>query len=211
MSSDAMPDVNEDETLRDVVAALSVLPAVSEADVQRTVARAAEGSSLVPLRRRRWPTWMPMAAAATLVLAAGIGGYLLRGATSDDVNRAGEAATAAAAGPPAVPASGTAVALSAAASEASAETPVATQFVLDAPDARRVALVGAFNGWDAQATPLVRDPATGLWTVTLPLTPGRHVYGFIVDDSTLTLDPRAPTTRDPDLGTMGSVILVGTP
>lgn len=207
-----MPDVNEDETLREVVAVLSVLPAVSEADVQRIVALAAADTAVVPLRRRRWPASMPMAAAAMLVLAAGIGGYMLRGVTSgDDVDPAGEVAATGVAGAPAASESGRAMAASAAAPDASAEAPVATQFVLEAPGAGRVALVGAFNGWDANATLLVRDPATGLWTVTLPLAPGRHVYGFMVDDSTLTLDPRAPTTRDPDLGTTASVILVGIP
>lgn len=97
------------------------------------------------------------------------------------------------------------------AGDAGAEAPLTTQFVLDAPAAARVSLVGGFNSWDAESTPLVRDPATGLWTVTLPLAPGRHVYAFMVDDSVLTLDPRAPSARDPELGTSASVILVGTP
>jgi 1,4-alpha-glucan branching enzyme len=97
------------------------------------------------------------------------------------------------------------------AADAASEAPIATQFVLDAPAAGQVALVGAFNGWSADETPLVRDPATGLWSVTVPLAPGRHVYAFMVDDSVLTLDPRAPSARDEELGTTASVILVGTP
>jgi hypothetical protein len=50
-----------------------------------------------------------------------------------------------------------------------------------------------------------------LWSVTVPIVPGRHTYGFMVDDSVLVLDPRAPTVRDPDLGAKGSVIIVGRP
>jgi len=41
--------------------------------------------------------------------------------------------------------------------------------------------------------------------------PGRHIYGFMIDDSVLMLDPRALKTRDPDLGTDGSVRMVGRP
>lgn len=223
------PDVHDDETLRDVVAALSPLPVVAESEIQRIVARAAaeavetgrrgghrwaaarpgrELRDAAPARPvRRWYTSVPMAAAATMVLAAGIGGFAIRDAT-----RGGAASpTAQVADAPAATGARTSVPVSAAVPDARAEAPIATQFVLDAPEAARVSLVGAFNSWDGEATPLVRDPATGLWTVTVPLSPGRHVYAFMLNDSTLTLDPRAPETRDPDFGTPGSVILVGTP
>jgi 1,4-alpha-glucan branching enzyme len=83
--------------------------------------------------------------------------------------------------------------------------------VLEAPRASRVALVGDFNAWDAAATPLARMSSSGIWTVTIPLTPGRHTYAFMVDDTAWTLDPRAPTAQDPDFGTPSSVVLVGTP
>lgn len=225
-------DMPADETLRDVIASLSALPVVPESEVQRIVARAAAEAAETGRRggprwaaarpareplggvrglqpaRPRWLTGKPMAAAAALVVAAGIGGFALRGATSDtDGTSAGPMAAASA------PASarGTALEVSPIGSDARAEAPIATQFVLDAPAAARVSLVGGFNSWDAESTPLVRDPATGLWAVTLPLAPGRHVYAFMVDDSVLTLDPRAPSARDPELGTSGSVILVGTP
>lgn len=222
MSIDEMPDVREDETLRNVVAALGALPAVSEADVQRIVGMAAAEAAQAgrrgahrwsaqptgdaePLRapKPRWFTSIPLAAAATLVFAAGIGGFVIRDLTDDPSAGARVAPGVAVQAGPAE--------LTPVAADAHGETPIATQFVLEAPEAARVALVGAFNGWDAEATPLVRDPATGLWSVTLPLAPGRHVYAFMVNDSVLTLDPRAPETQDPELGTSGSVILVGTP
>jgi hypothetical protein len=231
MSIDEMPDVQDDETLRDVVAALGTLPPVNEADVQRIVARAAAEAEVsgrragprwavarsdresrergvLPLHRARprWFTTIPMAAAATLVFAAGVGGFVIRDLTSTDARPLPVGASGSFTSGGTAPA-----AVSAVAADASAEAPIATQFVLDAPAASGVALVGAFNGWDATATPLVRDPATGLWSVTLPLAPGRHVYAFMVDDTTFTLDPRAPDAHDPELGTSGSVILVGTP
>src|SRR5262249_8877306 len=57
------------------------------------------------------------------------------------------------------------------------EQPV--QFVLRAPGAGRVALVGDFNGWDTSRSPM-REERPGVWSVTLPLKAGRHVYAFVV-------------------------------
>ena len=87
--------------------------------------------------------------------------------------------------------------------------PIPTQFVFDGR-AGRVTLVGDFNNWDARATPLEREPGSTLWSVTVPIQRGRHVYAFLVD-SAWTIDKRAPVARDPDFGVTGSVILVGRP
>ena len=38
------------------------------------------------------------------------------------------------------------------------------RLILDAPDARRVAVAGDFNRWDAEATPLVRDGRSPRWS-----------------------------------------------
>jgi len=87
--------------------------------------------------------------------------------------------------------------------------PIPTQFVFDGR-ARRVTLVGDFNNWDPRATPLEQEPRSTLWSVTVPMQRGRHVYAFLVD-SVWTIDKRAPVARDPDFGVTGSVILVGRP
>ncbi len=84
---------------------------------------------------------------------------------------------------------------------------VLTQFVLDDQTARRVSLVGEFNDWEAGNTPLTRL-ASGLWTVTVPLLPGRHVYAFVLDDRLVVADPRAPKVVDADYGREGSVVMV---
>lgn len=49
-----------------------------------------------------------------------------------------------------------------------------------APRARKVAVVGPFNGWDPTVHPLVRT-VTGHWAITVFLPPGRLVYCFVVD------------------------------
>ncbi|HVX41576.1 MAG TPA: glycogen-binding domain-containing protein [Gemmatimonadaceae bacterium] len=89
--------------------------------------------------------------------------------------------------------------------------PLPHQFVFQSATARRIAVVGDFNEWNPADAPMTRDPHSSLWSITLPIAPGRHVYGFMIDDSLFALDPQEPSTRDPDLGTAGSVILVGKP
>jgi hypothetical protein len=84
------------------------------------------------------------------------------------------------------------------------------QFALSAPRASRVMLVGSFNEWNPAATPLARDPSTGMWTVSLRLPPGRHVYAFVVDGD-VTADPGAPRAADDDFGSTNSVVFVSSP
>jgi hypothetical protein len=88
---------------------------------------------------------------------------------------------------------------------------VPQQFVLENRTARRVSVVGDFNNWNPRATPMTRSPDDGIWSVIVPVVSGRHVYGFMVDDSVFTLDPRNPKARDPDLGADASVLVVGRP
>jgi 1,4-alpha-glucan branching enzyme len=85
--------------------------------------------------------------------------------------------------------------------------PVATQFVLDRADAQSVSLIGDFNEWQGGVTPLTRMES-GLWTVSVPLTPGRHVYAFLIDGTLVVADPRAPQAGDADYGQEGSVVMV---
>jgi hypothetical protein len=85
------------------------------------------------------------------------------------------------------------------------------QVVLRAPSARRVSVVGDFNAWDSGTDEMSRDAVTGLWSHTLVLRPGRHVYAFVVDDSVWMRDPRSPEAADADFGRPGSVLLVGQP
>jgi 1,4-alpha-glucan branching enzyme len=142
-----------------------------------------------------------LAAAAGLALAAGLAGFFAGDARRES--------TPVAAVSESVPESRGPTALPTAHRALPAMVP--TQFVLNAPRASRVALVGDFNAWDARVTHLARAAANGIWTVTVPLSAGRHTYAFMVDDTVWTLDPRAAKTQDLDFGTASSVVLVGTP
>jgi hypothetical protein len=87
---------------------------------------------------------------------------------------------------------------------------IPTQFILDDATARRVSIVGDFNDWKPGATPLVKLK-NGVWTATVPLAQGRHVYAFVLDDTLLVADPRAPKAPDSDFGREGSVVMVFAP
>lgn len=91
------------------------------------------------------------------------------------------------------------------------QTPRVVKFVLIAPAAQRVSLVGDFNGWDVRANPMTTRAGDGRWTVFVPLQPGMHVYSFLVDGTQFIPDPTAPTAPDDGFGTdrRNSVVVVG--
>lgn len=83
------------------------------------------------------------------------------------------------------------------------------QFMLVAPSASTVSVVGDFNDWDPSATPLRETAGAGVWTITVPLSAGRHQYVFMVDGNRWTPDPSAPVAVEDDFGMPNSVITVG--
>ena len=64
-----------------------------------------------------------------------------------------------------------------------------TNFLLLAPQARQVSVIGEFNNWQPNAHPMKRQPDGG-WTAQIPLNHGHHQYLFLVDGEKK-LDPRA--------------------
>jgi hypothetical protein len=86
--------------------------------------------------------------------------------------------------------------------------PDGVKFVLVAPQAARVSLVGDFNRWDPAATPMERTPTGGTWSVVVPLSAGRHEYAFVVDGKQWIPDPSAPLAPVDGLGAPNSVVLV---
>ena len=83
------------------------------------------------------------------------------------------------------------------------------QFVLVADSASDVRIVGDFNDWDASATPMRRSGSGGVWSVVVPLEPGRHVYAFVVDGKQWIADAAAPRAPESEFGTPNSIIMVG--
>ena len=57
------------------------------------------------------------------------------------------------------------------------------RLMFDAPAARHVAVVGDFNAWQTDATPMRQDPVSGRWEAQLALRDGEHRYAIVVDNT----------------------------
>jgi 1,4-alpha-glucan branching enzyme len=69
-------------------------------------------------------------------------------------------------------------------------------FFCHAPEAKQASIVGDFNNWNPNATPMLRQP-DGQWMASLELRHGYHQYAFLVDGKRM-LDPDAAgITKDP--------------
>jgi chromosome partitioning protein len=78
-------------------------------------------------------------------------------------------------------------------------------FTFEAPDARRVQLVGDFNGWGLDGSDMT---LTGtIWTSTLKLPPGRYRYRYVID-GTWRSDPMNAEVEPSPYGEDNSVIEV---
>ena len=88
-----------------------------------------------------------------------------------------------------------------------ANTADTLQFVLVAPQAASVALVGDFNDWDPARSPM--QTAHGVWATVMRLAPGRYRYAFLVNGVEWRADPSAPAATDDEFGTPSSVVTVG--
>lgn len=91
---------------------------------------------------------------------------------------------------------------------AAAPPPQLVRFTIRAPHASHVMLLGDFNAWNAAATPMRRNTASGTWSVTIPLPAGRYLYAFMVDGAHWIADPNAALAPDDDFGLPSSVVVV---
>lgn len=92
-----------------------------------------------------------------------------------------------------------------------APSPVAlapVQFVLVAPSAHSVAVVGDFNDWGLNDTALVATNHQGVWSVTAPVPAGVHRYAFVVNGKEWVADPSAPRSASDDFGLPSSALVV---
>jgi len=203
-----MSDADHDPMLQRAIDELRQLPPLDRDAVRRVVAAAAAArlnAADEPVfvervaRGRSIRVWSAIGMAA----AAAVVGFIARGQwrTNDDVATTVSATSSAA----------PATTLQSTASNDAESKPILQQFVFDNANARRVSVVGDFNTWNPTSAVMTRSSNEGLWSVIIPVLPGRHIYGFMVDDSVFTLDPRAPKAKDADLGTEGSVVIVGRP
>jgi hypothetical protein len=86
--------------------------------------------------------------------------------------------------------------------------PIPVQFVLVAPEARSVAVVGDFNNWGLGDTALVAENHNGVWSVSAPVRAGVHRYAFLVNGKQYVADPTAPRSSGDDFGMPSSALVV---
>jgi hypothetical protein len=211
-----MSDVERDPLLRRAIDELRTSPRTDRDVVARVVAAAAAARvapaddepasyNIYQRRTRRWTI-------AGVAAAAALAGFALSSINSTRRHNASVAAQAAASAPVATPvANAPTLELQPVGSNSADALPVSRQFVFHSRSAHSVSVVGDFNRWNAESARMTRSADGELWSTTVPIIPGRHMYGFMVDDSVFVLDPREATGRDADLGVEASVIIVGRP
>lgn len=86
--------------------------------------------------------------------------------------------------------------------------PIPVQFVLVAPEASSVAVVGDFNNWGLGDTALVAENHNGVWSVSAPVPAGVHRYAFLVNGKQWVADPSAPLAAGDDFGQPSSALVV---
>jgi hypothetical protein len=84
---------------------------------------------------------------------------------------------------------------------------VLVQFRLQSSDASDVRLAGSFTNWRPEYE--LHQTAPGMWTITLPLSPGVHDYAFVIDGKRWVTDPFALAVQDGFGGTNSRLTLVG--
>lgn len=82
------------------------------------------------------------------------------------------------------------------------------QFVLVAPTAKSVSVVGDFNDWGLGDSALVATNHDGVWSVTAPVPAGVHRYAFVVNGKQWVADPSAPRSSSDDFGMPSSALVV---
>jgi 1,4-alpha-glucan branching enzyme len=90
---------------------------------------------------------------------------------------------------------------------AAAPTGGAVAFSYADPGANSVSVAGEFNNWNTTANPMQKD-AFGIWTVTIPLKPGRYQYKFVVNGTDWKLDPVNPEKTTDAAGNENSLKIV---
>jgi serine protease AprX len=87
-------------------------------------------------------------------------------------------------------------------------TPEAITFICHAPDARQVALVASFNGWQPEAGRMW-ETRPGVWQIMLPPPPhGVHAYKFLLDRDRWQHDLQNPAQVEDGSGGFHSLLTI---
>jgi len=82
------------------------------------------------------------------------------------------------------------------------------RFMLRAPKAKQVSLVGDFNDWSVDQNPLSDPDENGIWTISIPLDPGRYQYKFLVDGKQWVVEPDAQAYQPDGFGAQNALLVI---
>ena len=82
------------------------------------------------------------------------------------------------------------------------------KFIISAPDAKSVAVVGSFNNWNTEINPLIQKDS--VWTAEIQINPGYYYYKFVVDGHWIP-DPSNNWEINDGGESFNSIIKVGEP
>ena len=82
------------------------------------------------------------------------------------------------------------------------------RFTVLAPGAKKVFLVGSFNGWAKDATPMAVVNGASLWTVDVPLKVGEHTFMYLIDGVRWLTPHLADDFVTDDFGQTNGVVIV---
>lgn len=82
------------------------------------------------------------------------------------------------------------------------------RFTILAPGAKQVNLVGSFNGWGKNATPMKDMDSFGVWLVDVPLKEGEHTFMYLIDGTRWITPPLAEDFVTDSFGQVNGVVIV---
>jgi len=82
------------------------------------------------------------------------------------------------------------------------------RFSVLAQGAKQVSLVGSFNGWRKDATPMTARDSSGLWSVELPLKAGEYTFMYLIDGMHWVTPPLAEDFVTDGFGQSNGVVIV---
>jgi 1,4-alpha-glucan branching enzyme len=85
---------------------------------------------------------------------------------------------------------------------------VAVRFTVLAPGAKQVVLVGSFNGWAKDATPMKIVDGSSIWLVEVPLAEGEHTFMYVIDGVRWMTPPQAEDFVIDGFGQTNGVVIV---
>jgi len=92
--------------------------------------------------------------------------------------------------------------------ELSKPLPGNIRFTVQAPHAKQVFLVGSFNGWSKDATPMKIVDGYALWAVDVPLGKGEYTFMYLIDGSKWVTPTSADDFVTDDFGHINGVVIV---